>query len=336
MKIVGIDAGGSKTRVVAVAAQDLEGRAAGRCAEAILGPGNYRYLGDAGVRLLAREIVARLHIEQPRQTRIVGGFAGAGTAASQGAIQDAFVAAGFAKENLVITSDAGLLLEALGGSGIVLIAGTGSICMGRIRDPAAPGQSPIVRAGGYGYRMASEAGGYYLGMGAIEAALKIQDGRRQQATVLDQEVRDYFGLENLQEITPILNPAAGDQGSVQENVAGLARRVLRAASTGDAVAAALVEGAVADLADHVRAVWDRLDVPKSAVGLHGGLFADPHAEELLIMPLQKHSLLRGLELEFATLGIKADDADPLLEAMKSTIGCGGTGGRGARVCCTRA
>ena len=148
MNIVGIDAGGSKTRVVAAVAQDLGSRAAGRCVEAILGPGNYRHLGDAGVHLQAREIIARLQIEQPRQTRIVGGFAGAGTPASQGAIQDAFVAAGFSKENLIITSDAGLLLEALGGSGIVLIAGTGSICMGRIRDPAAPEQDPIVRAGG--------------------------------------------------------------------------------------------------------------------------------------------------------------------------------------------
>ena len=110
--------------------------------------------------------------------------------------------------------------------------------------------------------------------------------------------------------------------------------MLRAASTGDAVAAALVKGAVADLADHVRAVCDRLGTPKSVVGLHGGLFADPHAEELLIIPLQKHSFLRSLELEFATLGIKADDADPLLEAMKSTIGCGGTGIRGTQVCCT--
>ena len=182
--------------------------------------------------------------------------------------------------------------------------------------------------------MASEAGGYSLGMGAIEAALKIQDGRRQQATVLDKEVRDYFGLENLQAITPILNPAAGDQGSVQENVADLARRVLRVASAGDAVAAALVKGAVADLADHVRAVGDRLGTPESVVGLHGGLFADPHAEELLIIPLQKHSFLRDLELEFVTLGIKADDADPLLEAMKSTLRCGGTGGRGAQVYCT--
>jgi N-acetylglucosamine kinase-like BadF-type ATPase len=318
--VVGIDAGGSKTRVVAAAREDLKSGAAGRLAEALLGPGNYRHLGDAGVRLLAREIVARLQIEQPQETRVVGGFAGAGTPQSQSAIQDAFAAEGFRQENLIITSDAGLLLEALGGSGIVLIAGTGSICMGRRQDYAAPEKNGTVRAGGYGYRLGSEAGGYCLGMGAIEAALKIEDGRRQEATVLYKKVREYFGLENLQEIAPILNPAEGERGSVQEKVAGLARIVLQAASAGDAVAAALVERAVADLADYVGAVCDKLGAQKSVVGLYGGLFADPHSEELLVTPLRQHLFLRGLELEFETLGTRESDRDPLVEAMRSVSG----------------
>ena len=308
MKIVGIDAGGSKTRVVVAAGMDLERDAVDCFDEAILGPGNYRQVGREGVRALAREIIARFRLQDLQQTLVVGGFAGAGTAESHAEITRVFEAEGFSRKNLSITSDAGLLLRALGDEGIVLIAGTGSICLGR-----RPGRE--VRAGGYGYRLGSEAGGYYLGIGALDAALKIEDGRRQEPTALYQRVREYFGLDDLQHIVPLLYPAGEEAGSVQEKVAGLSRLVLQEARQGDRVAARLVGEAVDELADHIRAVYCRLGIERSVVGLHGGLFADPQSCELLIRPLQAHSRLKDLDLEW----VRPDDRDALIQAMKFTL-----------------
>jgi hypothetical protein len=52
---------------------------------------------------------------------------------------------------------------------------------------------------------------------------------------------------------------------------------------------------------------------------HGGLFADPYGEELLIRPLTQHALLNKHDLKLITLGIKKGDTDPLIEAMKHEI-----------------
>ena len=324
MKVIGIDAGGSKTRVLSGCSEDFLRGAAERLDEVILGPGNFRQLGTEGIRGLAREIVARHRIEAVASVLIVGGFAGAGTPQSHRDIEVILAAEGFERENVIVTSDAGLLLEALGGSGLVLIAGTGSICMGRT-GPAAE-----TRAGGYGYRLPSEPGGYFLGIRALDAALKIEDGRRHPPTALFGRVREYLGLDSLRQIVPTLYPEASRGGSVQEKVAGLAGTVMEEAAAGDAVAAAIVDEAVSAFADHIRAVHEKLSksgpTRPQVVGLHGGLFVDPHADELLIGPLEDHPHVAGRGLSFETLGVRAGDPDPLMEAVRSVLRARSQGG----------
>lgn len=363
MKVIGIDAGGSKTRVLSGCSEDFLRGAAERLDEVILGPGNFRQLGTEGIRGLAREIVARHRIEAVASVLIVGGFAGAGTPQSHRDIEVILAAEGFRTENVTVTSDAGLLLEALGGSGIVLIAGTGSICMGRTGpaavDPAdetrttgraggsdrdaprtevragAPNNNAAeappteARAGGYGYRLPSEPGGYFLGIRALDAALKIEDGRRHPPTALFGRVREYLGLDSLRQIVPTLYPEASRGGSVQEKVAGLAGTVMEEAAAGDAVAAAIVDEAVSAFADHIRAVHEKLSksgpTRPQVVGLHGGLFVDPHADELLIGPLEDHPHVAGRGLSFETLGVRAGDPDPLME-VRSVLRARSQGG----------
>jgi N-acetylglucosamine kinase-like BadF-type ATPase len=318
-KILGIDAGGSKTRVICCDMEDLQRDISIGTREELLRSGNFRQLGKAGIRVLIREIITRFQIEDPDMTFVLGGFAGAGTQETRCEIESTFEEEGFQKINVTIMHDAGLILRGLGDDGIVLIAGTGSICFGR-RALSNQGNSIEARAGGYGYQVLSEVGGYNLGMRAIDAVRKMVDGRKQEPTVLCQRFEDYFGLEELQQIASILHPAVEEKAEASKKIADLSKIVLQAAHEGDHVAKGLVDRAVNEYADHIQAVYDRLGSKVTKVGLHGGLFANPYGDELLIGPLQRHPVLVGLDLKFETIGIREGDRDGLIEAVINTFG----------------
>lgn len=302
--VLGLDAGGSNTRVL-TAEIDTNANPRKTC-DRLLGPGNFRHLGRDGVAALVREAVDSCAIVATADWMVVGGFAGAGTAASRNAIRAAFIAHGFAAERVHVTNDGGLLLDAIG-EGIVLIAGTGSLCMGR-----RTGGDGDIRAGGYGYRMPSETGGYFLGIHAIDVALQVADGRRQDDSALREVVMNHLGIASPVEITPLLYPEGGT-AAVQEKVAALAPRVLDVAGGGDQAAAGLVDQVVGGMAEHLLGVYRRLGLDRPLVGLHGGLFADPHADLLLLEPLRRHPLLRDLGLRLSRLA--PPGIDPLLAAM---------------------
>ena len=82
--------------------------------------------GDAYglVRRLAHDIAAAFEVLDPADTRVLAGFAGAGTADSQDLIRSILIEAGFRRAT--VTSDVGLLLMALRNDGVVLSAGTGA------------------------------------------------------------------------------------------------------------------------------------------------------------------------------------------------------------------
>ena len=314
MQYIGIDAGGTRTRVVATDSAALTEPGSTPINESILGPGNFRQLGESGVRKLVQEILEIFLVDDPQAARVVAGFAGAGTPESQASIRDAFTEAGFGK--VTTTSDAGLLLMALENNGIVLVAGTGSICMGRKPCADNPMGFEECRAGGYGYRLMSEPGGYRVGIQAIDAALRVTDGRSEEATALEELVRNHLKLSDLRQIVPELYPDETDTESIQAKVAGLSPLVLAAAGQGDRVAGDIVSDTVDDMADHVRAVCRQLNIRDSVVGLHGGLFGATGGQALLMDPLQSHPRLSHLSLEFRPLGLPGDDTDPLIEAMR--------------------
>ncbi len=310
--ILGLDAGGSNTRVL-IAEYGADGDPSPR-RELTLGPGNFRQLGRAGTATLVNQIVETSGLDEPEQWSVVGGFAGAGTAQSRQDIRAVFEGAGFLHNRIHITNDADLLLDAVG-EGIVLIAGTGSVCMGRAyRD----GRRVEVRSGGYGYRMPSEIGGYFLGINAIDIALQVADSRRREGSALHQLVMDRLGLQSPVEITPILYPEEGGAG-VQERVAALAPLVLQAAADGDRAAAALVAKTVDGLADHLVSVHTRLASGATSVALHGGLFSNPLAGEQLIDPLRQHASIRDRQLRLRLFGTSTAHAEHLLAAMKAFL-----------------
>lgn len=161
----------------------------------------------------------------------------------------------------LLTIDAELVLEAaLGpGPGIIVIAGTGSIALGR------DARGRTRRAGGWGIPYDDFGSGFDLGRRAIIAALQDYD-RRAPHTVLTERLRRHFRLKSIPRIV-VRAPA-------QHEVAALFPLVLEAARRGDRVARQLCGVAGEELARLAttlvrRCGWRRRKFP---VVCAGGVF----------------------------------------------------------------
>ena len=104
------------------------------------------------------------------------GLAGAGSPAIRDRVQDAFRkkfhAENIAAPRLSVESDARIALEGAfsGGPGAIVIAGTGSVVLGK--SP----RGEIFRIGGWGRVLGDEGSGYWIGLEAARAVARHYDG----------------------------------------------------------------------------------------------------------------------------------------------------------------
>jgi N-acetylglucosamine kinase-like BadF-type ATPase len=238
--LLGIDCGGSHTAVVV-------GDARGQMLARAEGPGSAMRPGgaerSAAVILdVARRAAAQAKVTLPAAIALVGA-AGAGRALEQEALAAAIMAAGVA-ERVDVRGDSEIALAAAfgDGPGILINAGTGSIAYARSPD------GRLHRAGGHGWQLGDEGGGYWMGRRALAAAARAYDGLEESSTLLER-LLVALGLETFDDLirwTATATPA---------QVAALAPHVLNAAREGETVAQQIVEEAAAELAQLVRVLW---------------------------------------------------------------------------------
>ena len=157
----------------------------------------------------------------------------------------------------------------LGKAGVVVIAGTGSICYGRNEA----GTTAI--AGGWGPLAGDEGGGAGIARRGLQAIAKASDGRG-ELTKLSEAGTVYFRAatpENL--LTAIYSPQMDNT-----KIAGFARLVVETARQNDPVAVAILEEAGVELGTAVNAVVTKLKLSrkKIPIGTVGSIF---QAGELL-------------------------------------------------------
>lgn len=150
-----------------------------------------------------------------------------------------------------------------GQTGIVLIGGSGSICMGEDTD------GNIVRAGGYGTMIGDEGSGYEIGRQGLLAAIQCAEGRGAR-TLLWDRLRDLYKIrfphELIGKVYDTTHPLA--------EIAHFAETVLELTDV-DEVAGRLVEQAVASYVGLIQSVRARLNSEvSSVVVLSGGLFVN--------------------------------------------------------------
>jgi N-acetylglucosamine kinase-like BadF-type ATPase len=232
---LGADAGGSHSTVVIGRKQQVLGRADGP--GAAMRPGGAA-ASAAVLADTARRAAAQAGVDLPVQGAVVGA-AGAGREQEQGELAAALVEAGVARRVRVLADGAVALSTAFGGgAGILVNAGTGSIAFAR--DPA----GELHRAGGYGWQLGDEGGGYWLGRRALDVAARAQDGRGEGSTLLAR-LLGALGLQHFDDLVRWTATATPAQ------VAALAPHVLNAAREGEVVARRAVEDAAGELVELV-------------------------------------------------------------------------------------
>lgn len=258
---VGVDAGGSRTRALAL---DRDGGEAARWS----GPPAAVDPRDPGQTVRALEDLLRRGeaeggIELPVEA-LCAGVAGAGRAEVRKRLETELAASGLARHVRVLTDGEVALADAHGdGPGLLLVSGTGSVAWGR------NGRGEVARAGGWGPLLGDEGSGHALARAALRRTTRAADGR-ETASELAPRLLDRLCLDAPEDLVAWVADAS------RAEVAALAPAVVELADAGVRPAREIVDEAVEELVAAVEAVLGRLgpwDEPPP-LALAGGLL-DP-------------------------------------------------------------
>lgn len=161
---------------------------------------------------------------------------------------------------LTVVDDALPVLYAVSsdGIGIALIAGTGSLALGQNTN------GDRARCGGWGSLLGDEGSGYQISLAALRAAVRADDGRGPSTQLLER-LLDRHAIPSASELIPILHAEPNNRIMV----ASLAPLVFDVAGSGDPVATQIIDQASTDLAEMVKTLIDRLDMPTQPCSLAG-------------------------------------------------------------------
>jgi len=196
--------------------------------------------------------------------RAVLGLAGMGAVRDRqvlaGAIHARLEAMGHPPVPLAIETDARVALEGAfnGGPGIVAVAGTGSVIMGK----SAGGEALLL--GGWGRVIGDEGSGYSIGLQAIKAVSGELDGRC-EAGRLRVSLASRFGLDTRDRIIAAVYREKFD-------IPSIAPAVLDAADAGDGIALGILTRAAAELSEQIVTAIVRLGLREgTGLVMIGGL-----------------------------------------------------------------
>lgn len=276
--VAGLDGGGTRTRITVVSA------AGERVHTFTAGPLNYNGQDEAVVAATLREIADQ--IGQVITTQggralesclvLCVGAAGISNPQVAGRVTQSLRASGYNGELLLVGDHETALYGAHGGeSGIILIAGTGSICYGRNRAGA------IHRAGGYGHLMDDEGSGYAIGRELLAAVVRAADGRS-RSTVITDLIYERLAIDSVEKLVGYVY----EPGRSKKDIAALAPLLTAACEAGDRQGQAIAAASATGLVPLVEAVAGRLGMPEGPLALLGSvLSANRFVHEALINQL---------------------------------------------------
>lgn len=153
--------------------------------------------------------------------------------------------------------------------GMILIAGTGSICFGTGED------GTLLRSGGFGYLIDDEGSGYAIGRDILSAVVQASDGRLPE-TLLSRQVFEFLNLQTIPELIKfVYHESTGKKG-----IAALSILLPEACAAGDGAALAIADKCADELVKLVVPVADKLGMQAGQLALSGSV-------------LQKDVLIQG-------------------------------------------
>ncbi|MBL8811283.1 MAG: hypothetical protein JNM43_13995 [Planctomycetaceae bacterium] len=293
--ILGIDGGGTKTIVWLAANHNCTVLGRG-----VAGPSNQRAVGP---RLAMSHLDEALQlafdnagINRSTVSAACFGLAGADRESDRSVVLQWAQEARVAHQIRIVNDAVPLLYAAEGdGSGIALIAGTGSLAWGCQRD------GRIGRSGGWGYLLGDEGSAYAIGLAALQAVTRQADGRG-GSTRLTEAVLTHLSLSQPSDIV------AAVYGSEipRAVIAGLAPLVFLQAELSDEVACEIVRFQATELATMVASVARKLDFGSTfPLAMTGSVLLNQQAYRNEIrrsLDLMGHSVSRCVLVEHAVEG----------------------------------
>jgi N-acetylglucosamine kinase-like BadF-type ATPase len=259
--LLGVDGGATKTRAIIV---DGNLKTLG---EGIAGPSNPLRVGVSDAATAVREAIERACVAaRVRRSEIVAaefGLAGVKRLDLRERMREALENLGIKSFEVVTDADIALYGATEGKAGLVIIAGTGSICCGM----NARGRHEC--AGGWGPVAGDEGSGSWIARRGLQAVARATDGRGAK-TPLVEAACTYFNVGAPSDLsTAIYAP-----NMTHNRIAGFGRLVIEAAKKRDGVAREIVTDAGRELGLAAVAVIRKLKLERERfqVGYVGGVF----------------------------------------------------------------
>ncbi|MEK3734813.1 BadF/BadG/BcrA/BcrD ATPase family protein [Paenibacillus sp. FSL M8-0334] len=161
--------------------------------------------------------------------------------------------------------------------GIILIAGTGSICFG----VNAKGEKH--RSGGFGHLIDDEGSGYSIGRQLLSVLVQAEDGRLSD-TVIPAMVYKQLGLHTVQEIIGFVY----SKETTKKNIAALAPIMTTACEQGDEQALRIAKRCADSLHELLVPVIEKLGLQDSPIAVAGSVLQQsPFVQEALANKLKE-------------------------------------------------
>lgn len=256
--VIGLDGGGTKTEVVVC---DLQGNVLSQFKSGAI---NVNGETVSNVESNLKYIFEKIFSETGPSSECActcAGAAGISNALARETLKAAIASSGYSGR-LIISGDHQTALHgALGKDvGIILIAGTGSICYGRNRYGIEH------RTGGFGYLIDDEGSGYAIGRDMLSAIVRAYDGRG-EATVLTDIV---FSQLEINSVGELISYIYGKEIN-KRDIARLAPNLAGACTNGDSAAMAISHKCSDELFKLVKPVVEKLDLYSGEIALSGSI-----------------------------------------------------------------
>jgi N-acetylglucosamine kinase-like BadF-type ATPase len=280
--VIGIDGGGSKTRGRLVYGEQQVQRVIGSTRVGVVG---FTEACERVVQLLV-DLTNDAGIDKSEIDAVVIGVAGIWLEEERQRFAHLLriIArdSGFNLHDLIATSDAEIALRGAFGkdAGIMLIAGTGTITLGKNK------QGDLIRSGGWGIEIDDEGSGAWIGKKGLSACVKAIDGRGIQTSLL-HKLADRYPQISLKFPRTIVS-AFMDKVFEYHH---LTQMVLEEAENGDSVCLEIVKEAAERLHENIMAVAKNMPGIPLPVSFLGGLLENNTliARELLNKIKEKDS-----------------------------------------------
>jgi N-acetylglucosamine kinase-like BadF-type ATPase len=293
---LGIDGGGTHTRSLLISES---GHILGR---AVTGPSNVQQISSQALRGTLQQLLDQTFINLADEIECVAscfGLAGAASAHNKNDIRDILGSLiPVPSEPPILTSDAHIaLVGALGDCpGLMLVAGTGSICLGRDADGI------IHRTGGWGAAFDDLGSGYWIGRQAVQMTFQESDGR-QPSGPWQSNVLKLLSCNTTEHLRCKLKT-----GEIHNSdVAALAPLVIQLSQQGVSAAVEILNHAVRELVSAISTTCVKVKLRPAPLILVGGLLEQSK--------LFRDQLSAALKIEVPDIQIQKSLMSPIAGAV---------------------